>query len=61
MEKCKNRIGQNLNYTTTEATHTNQQWENLKCAITTAAVENLGKLKQQTRIPWISEKKPSHW
>ena len=57
MEKCKNRIGQNLNYTTTEATHTNQQWENLKCAITTAAVENLGKLKQQTRIPWISEKK----
>jgi len=49
-----------LNYTETEATHTNQQWENLKQAIITAAIDILGKLKQQTRIPWISEKK-SPW
>jgi hypothetical protein len=52
-----NRIKQNLNYTETEEiTDTNQQWENLKHAITTAAKETLRKLKQQQKKPWISEK-----
>jgi hypothetical protein len=46
MENYNNRIKQNLNYTATEATDTNQQWENLKHAKTTAAIETLGKLKQ---------------
>jgi len=40
----------------TATTNTNQQWENVKYAITTAAKETLGKLKQQPRKPWISEK-----
>ena len=54
-EDYNNRIKQNLNYTVTETTDTNQQWENLKHA-TTAAKATLGKLKQQPRKPWISEK-----
>ena len=56
IENYNNRIKQNLNYT--ETTDTNQQWANLKYAITTAAKETLGKLQQQPRKPWISEKKP---
>jgi len=39
-----------LNYTRTEARYKSQQWENLKHAITTAAIEILGKLKQQTKV-----------
>jgi len=46
-----------LNYTETEATDTNKQWENFKHAITTAAKETLGILKQQPRKRWISDKK----
>ena len=53
-ENCNNRIKQNLKYT--ETTDTNQQWENIKYAITTAAKETLRKLQQQPRKPWISEK-----
>ena len=45
-----------MNYTETETTDTNQQWENFKHAITTGANETLGILKQQPRIRWISEK-----
>ena len=56
IENYNNRIKQNLNYTQTETTDTYQQWENLKHAITTAAKETVGKLKQQPRRPWISEK-----
>ena len=41
----------------TETTDTNKQWEKLKYAITTAVKETLGKLKQQPRKRWISEKK----
>ena len=55
IENYNNRIKQNLSYT--ETTDTNQQWANLKYAITTAAKETLGKLQQQPRKPWISEKK----
>jgi hypothetical protein len=56
IENYNNRIKQNLNYAETETTDTNKQWENLKHAITTAAKETLGRLKQQPRKPWISEK-----
>jgi hypothetical protein len=45
IENYNNRIKQNLNYTETETTDRNQQWENLKHAITTAAKETLVKLK----------------
>ena len=38
-----------MNYT--ETTDTNQQWENIKYAITTAAKETLRKLQQQPRKP----------
>lgn len=55
-KKYNNRIKQNLNYTEAETTDTNQQWENLKHAITRAAKETLRKLKQKTRKPWISGK-----
>jgi hypothetical protein len=55
-EYYNNRINQNLNYTGTETTDTNDQWETLKHAITTAAKETLEKLKQQPRKPWISKK-----
>jgi len=56
IENYKNRIKQNFNYKATETTDRNQQWDNLKHAITTAAKETLGKLKQQPRKLWISEK-----
>jgi hypothetical protein len=45
-----------LNDTETETRDTNQQWENLKRAITTAAKKTLVNLKQQPRKPWMSEK-----
>jgi hypothetical protein len=45
-----------LNYRETETADTNQQWVNIKQAITTASKETLGKLKQQPRKPRISEK-----
>jgi len=51
----KNSREQRLNYTETEPTDTNQQWENLKHAITMAGKEILGKLKQQPRKLWISK------
>ena len=54
IEHCNNRIKQNLNCT--ETTDTNQQWENFKYAITTAAKKTLGKLQQLPSKPWISEK-----
>jgi hypothetical protein len=57
IENYNNRIEQNLNYTETKTTNTNQQWENVKHAITTAAKETLGKLKQQTRKAEICKKK----
>jgi len=47
-----------LNYKETEPTDTNQQWKNLKHAITMAGKETLGKLKQQPTKLWISKKKP---
>ncbi len=53
IEHYNNRIKQNLNCT--ETTDTNQQWENLKYAITTAAKDTLRKLQQLPRKPWISE------
>ena len=49
IEHYNNRIKQNLNYT--ETIDTNQQWENIKYAITTAAKETLGKLQQLPRKP----------
>jgi len=45
-----------LNYRVTKTTNTNKKWKNLKYTITTAAKEILGKIKQQSRKPWISEK-----
>jgi hypothetical protein len=56
LEKYNKRVKQNLNYTETETTDTNQQWEDLKRAVTTAARKTLGNLKQQPRKAWISEK-----
>jgi hypothetical protein len=56
IENYNNRKMQNLNYTETETTNTNQQWENVKHAITTAAKEALGKLKEQPRKAEICEK-----
>ena len=56
IENYNNRINQNLNYTETETTHTNQQWKKLKHAITTAAKETLGILKQHPRKQEINEK-----
>jgi len=49
-----NRIKQNLKYKGQKTT--NQRWENLKHAITTAVKDTLGKLKKQPRKPWIIEK-----
>jgi hypothetical protein len=57
IENYNNRIKQNLKYRETETTDTNQQWENFKHAITRAAKETLGILKQQPRKRRISEKK----
>ena len=51
-----NRIKQYLNYTETEMTGTNHQWENIKHVITRGAKEILGKLKQRHRKLWVSEK-----
>ena len=47
-----------MKYAETEIkrTDTNLQWENLKHVNTTASKEKLGKLQQQPRKPWISEK-----
>jgi hypothetical protein len=55
IEEYNNRIQQNLNYTETETTDTNQQWEILKLLVPKAAKQTLGKLKQRPRKPWISE------
>jgi len=49
-----------LIYKKTETRDTNQQWENLKHAIKTVAKESLGKLKQQPRKWWISERNHNH-
>jgi len=58
IENYNNRIKKNVKYAETEIkrTDTNLQWENLKHVNTTASKEKLGKLQQQPRKPWISEK-----
>ena len=55
-EEYNNGVKQNMNYTAIETTDTNQQWDNLKHVIITAAKDMLGNIKQQPRKPWISEK-----
>jgi len=45
LEKYNNRVKQNFNYTVTETTDTNQHWENLKRAVTTATKWTLGNLE----------------
>ena len=44
-----------MNYTETQTTDTNQRWENLKRAVTTATKRTVGNLEQQPRKPCVSE------